>query len=184
MFRPDEVVEVHGQPQTFGVAGVRQMLRKLEWEMKGFGRDDIDRAFWTFNVAVTAWHLVDWAWHDLPDDRRVPRGKFRERCMNECPDLRLCGLIANSSKHGKRDPNRRRSGDELVVTVLLADVVHAKCGIATCGDPISTWTWRLFIRDGEHEHVAGDVFTRVLEFWQGFIEREIPESGRSDRRAA
>jgi hypothetical protein len=27
-----------------------------------------------------------------------------------------------------------------------------------CRDPITTWTWYFNIRDGEQEHVAGDVF--------------------------
>lgn len=172
--QPDEVVDVPGRPHTFGLAGARQMLRKLEWEMAGFGRNDIDRAFWAFNVAVTAWHLGEWVWHDLPASIRShwngDERAFYGWCRHECPELGLCGLITNASKHGNPAWTAAR---EDVVTVSLADVVHAKAGLMHCGDPLSTWTWRLIIRDGGRERAAEDVFAKVLEFWRRCIEREI-----------
>jgi hypothetical protein len=173
---PDELVEVPGSPHTFALAGARQMLRKLEWEMSELARPDAFTVFRAFNVAVTAWHLVDWTWHDLPDHRRSAwKGefkRFRACCETQCPSVRLCGFVADASKHDGPDRNRR---DQPVVTLSSADVMRAKCGVARCGDPLSTWTWRLIIRDDRHEYAAADVFSRALEFWREIIEREITE---------
>ncbi len=183
--QPDEVVEVPGQPHTFGLAGARQMLSKLEWEVRGFGRNDIDRAFWAFNAAVTAWHLAEWVWPELPAATRArwknDEGAFYRWCRQECRELELCGLITNGSKHRDYRPQRAQ---EHVTMVAFADVVHWKWGISGCWDPLSTWTWRLLIRDGERERPAEDVFSQVLEFWRGCIEREIlaaPRGGAVER---
>jgi hypothetical protein len=177
MRAPDEIVEVPGQPHTFGLANARDMLRKLEWEVAEIERHDSFTAYRAFNAAVTAWHLVDWVWRDLVGSgQRRPsdtKDAFQRRCEAVCPELKLCGLIANASKHGGHD--RRRSAGAMS-TVLLADVVRAKAGAMRAGDPLATWTWRLIIRDGEQERTAADVFARTLPFWRELIDRELPVS--------
>jgi hypothetical protein len=172
----DGEIEVPGQPHTFGLASARNMFRKLEWEVAELVRPDIYTVYRAFNVAVTAWHLVEWVWADLPFGRRLVWQNhppaFRENCGKECPDLLLCGLVAEASKHRARDS--RRVKPEGIVTIALADVVHTKAGSAKCGDPLATWTWRLIIREREREHTAIEVFARVLDFWREFIGRELP----------
>lgn len=172
--QPDEIVTVPGPPHTFGLPDARSLLRKLEWELGELGLADTHTHYRAFNVAVTAWHLIDWVWQELPPSRRAvwrdDRRSFRDACEQECPDLALCGMIAEASKHRIRDRPVRKG----VATFAFADVVHAKCGEARADDPLSTWTWRLVIRDGEHERSAADVFSRVLAYWQSVITPEFP----------
>ena len=63
--------------------------------------------------------------------------------------------------------------------MLLANVVHAKFDLMMFGNPRSTWTWCLLIRNGESDHAAKEVFARVLEFRREFIEREIRKAVES-----
>jgi hypothetical protein len=176
MMTPAKVIEVPGQPHTFGLATARSMLRKLEWEVAEVERQDPFTAFRAFNTAVTAWHLVDWVWSDLARSSNGRGGKaqraFQDRCRTACPGLKLCEAITNASKHSGSDRGERAGS----CTTLIADVVYAKCGAAVCGEPLSTWTWRLIIRDGEHEYAAADVFDRILVFWRALIERELPKA--------
>jgi hypothetical protein len=147
------------------------MLRKLEWETHEFQQPDIYATFRAFNVAVTAWHLADWVWRELPPASRSRIGSSKKDFERFCPDLSLCRLIANGSKHGDRG---RRHFNVGTSTKALADVLRSRCGEAVCGRPIATWTWRLTISDGEQEHAAAEVFARVLMFWRDLIDRELP----------
>jgi hypothetical protein len=176
MIAPDEIVEVPGQPHTFALSNARDMLRKLEWEVAELARPDTDTVYRAFNAAVTAWHLTEWVWSDLSQNRRMvwqdSPVAFWEDCGKSCPDLLLCRLVAEASKHRVREGRRVKPAG--VVTISLADVVRAKCGSAKCGEPLSTWTWRLIIREGDREHAAIEVFARALGFWREFIGREMP----------
>ncbi len=71
MVTPDETVEVPGQPHTFALASARDMLRKLEWEVAELARPDFYTVYRAFNTAVTAWHLTEWVWRELPPTRRM-----------------------------------------------------------------------------------------------------------------
>jgi len=102
--------------KAFGLYDYRDMLKKLNWELKNLflrQRSDISAcAYHSFNCAVTAWHVTDWLWHDLSSLSKIEikakekRIKFWKTCQefqryvrDNCPALRLCHQIATGSKH-------------------------------------------------------------------------------------
>lgn len=176
--QPDKVVQVPGLPHTFGLATARNMLRKLEWEIGELPRPDTFKVFRAFNVVVTACHLADWVWREMPRSQRAAWGgtksAFLAQCERDCPPFGQCRRIANSSKHGGPD---ERGGIHDFATISVADVTYAKCGIARCGDPMWTAIFRLSVKDCDGEHPAEDVFARVLAFWRELIDRVLPEPG-------
>src|SRR5713101_4773830 len=97
-------------PNAFGLQSSRDMLMKLQRDFDRLARssepwDHIDHGL---NVAMTAWHLVDWVWAEI---KRSPdrlgelgiqgKGKdgFKDYVLNACPELRYCQIIATSAKH-------------------------------------------------------------------------------------
>src|ERR1700704_7000035 len=63
-----------GRDKTFAFESCRDMLNKLEREIDRYTRvdgKDVDAMKdLAFNIAVTAWHLCDWAFMDLKPEQR------------------------------------------------------------------------------------------------------------------
>lgn len=57
-----------------------------------YGEHQVD---WVFDVAVTAWHLVDWVAIETGGDLQTTR----ERLKNMCPELAVCEQVCNGAKH-------------------------------------------------------------------------------------
>lgn len=74
-------------------------------------RDDITEIDFTdchdsvFNAASTGWHIIDWTFKydaKISDEDKKNNdifGKFRKEREGECPELSLCGDVANKTKH-------------------------------------------------------------------------------------
>lgn len=106
-----------GREKTFRLWHPRQAVAKLRWEydllLKLEDEQAFEDAFAAFNAASTAWHLVEWTWHTLPNLKGpalvFPSQKdFRADCVGRFSGLHICGQIANGGKHfrlEKYDPD-------------------------------------------------------------------------------
>jgi len=105
--------EQRGQ-KVFLLRDTRDLLKKLRFELQQMSltaRHDVEaRAYHAFNCAITAWHVTDWLWHDMPlevrkqvsDPPPEQNGSlqdFQNYTRKDCPALALCYQIATGSKH-------------------------------------------------------------------------------------
>ncbi|WAG79771.1 hypothetical protein LMK08_03630 [Metapseudomonas furukawaii] len=101
------------------------MLQKLSWEIRQLGislrktRESVFAAqgasYHAFNCAVTAWHVVDWAWQEADREMQVAlsrEGKagWIRMLTDSCPALAICQALTNNGKHGIGN-----YGDDMVV---------------------------------------------------------------------
>ncbi|MFL1588291.1 hypothetical protein [Stutzerimonas stutzeri] len=85
------------------------MLWKLNWEIGQLVRElrrseetpfaSQGAAFHAFNCAVTAWHVVDWAWVEGKDKLGGNKKKWIKNITDECPQLAICQALSNNGKH-------------------------------------------------------------------------------------
>jgi len=85
------------------------MLWKLNWEINQLVRElqrseetpfaSQGAAFHAFNCAVTAWHVVDWAWVEGNDKLGGDKKKWVKIITDECPELAICQALSNNGKH-------------------------------------------------------------------------------------
>jgi hypothetical protein len=97
-------------PNAFGLQSSLDMLKKLQRDYFRLARsterqDAIDHGL---NVAMAAWHMVDWVWAEMKHSPErlaelgIPEGgkqAFQDYVLNACPELRYCQIIATSAKH-------------------------------------------------------------------------------------
>jgi hypothetical protein len=105
--------------KTFAYENCRDLLEKLDREIDRYcevaGNDQMltpevmlklvdqlkDGAF---NASVTAWHLCDWVFNDLPEEQRQKLGfkklaDLQTHVTKQCRQLHLCRQAATASKH-------------------------------------------------------------------------------------
>jgi hypothetical protein len=96
-----------GRDKTFAFESCRDMLDKLEREIDRYarvdGKDVEAMKDLAFNIAVTAWHLCDWAYMDLKPEQRDSLhihslGEMHERAFT-CRALYVFRQVATASKH-------------------------------------------------------------------------------------
>lgn len=156
------MVEQSGK--TFGMNEPRHFLDKLEWELQRLmvagdaGPEEL--AYHAMNIALTAWHMVDWTFPYLPEaflaeikDEKGYKSYLTERSRV----ISACRDIANFGKHltvkGRADPG--------VFTVSLPAQSSA------AGSP-SIIVWSIAI-DGELFGI--DEFAKeAVKFWQIFLD--------------
>jgi hypothetical protein len=176
-------------PNAFGLESSLDMLRKLErdyWRLaQSIERQDaIDHGL---NVAMTAWHMIDWVWAEIKrSEARLAelgvRGKgkkafagFKDYVLNACPELRYCQIIATSAKH---------LGYEVKPQDPKFDTRAEPAGIKRVnnqGNPVyydndngepTRWTpnaWELCIFEGAIRRPASEVFFGALFWWRRFL---------------
>jgi hypothetical protein len=156
--------------KVFVIRDAHGMLDKLRWEcINIFNTERFNvcgRAYHSFNCAVTAWHLTDWAAEDISaeacDKIRGMVGKdlsnhgkvaiVQAFARTDSRALRLCEQIANGSKHclltyKTRDPAVRAA--------------VSKGEGYKHGNPM--------IFDETESHAAITIFWEALIWWEGFI---------------
>jgi hypothetical protein len=148
----------------FELRDSRDLLEKLRWELQNlFCRQRHDVAvcqYHTFNCAVTAWHITDWLWRDLPPqlkgELRNASGEllrefkdFQEYVREACPALKLCNQVANGSKH---------SGFRKVSAIISDGDGY------DYGNPV--------IIDGDTHHSADKVFYDALFWFEKFLHEQ------------
>jgi hypothetical protein len=144
--------------EGFWLRDSRDLLEKLRWEIDNLfcrQRYDVEACqYLAYNCAVTAWHVSDWLFEDIPDDLRVSRGwrnlrDFQQFIRRECSALTLCGASANASKHRRVKTTAVRVSDGEGYDY---------------GNPI--------IVDGTERHDASKVFREALRWYEDFLQSE------------
>ncbi len=148
--------------KSFELRDSRDILEKLRWEINNLlCRQRYDIAvcqYHAFNCAVTAWHVTDWLWQDIPSELRNKRQwkdckKFQDYVRKDCPELNLCHQIANGSKHCLVERN-----PDSAISAVISDGKGYDYG-----NPV--------IVEGEAHHMADKVFYDAL-FWFEAFSRE------------
>jgi hypothetical protein len=182
-------------PNAFGLASSHDMLMKLEREI---GRltskrplDRLDAIDYGLNIAITAWHLVDWVWAaDIAHsaERRAKaaamagvqfnkfdQNAFKNYVLSACPDTRYCQIIATSVKHLRYDPQPKDPKFETAAAPAMITWLNNQ------GQPVyftnragQRITWNssatdLWIIEGDTQRRATQVFESVLGWWTQFI---------------
>lgn len=100
--------------KSLAVRTAEDFFYKLVWENKrlhAMPNDGSDEFAYQFiNCALTAWHMVDWAFQELPPDEAArfrKQADFRAHLREICRYLAICREIADGSKHARitRNPD-------------------------------------------------------------------------------
>jgi|GEM_PF-1910041 hypothetical protein len=159
-----------GKDKTFALDNCRDLLRKLEREIKRFGQDRTDieaRIDHAFNAVVTVWHLSDWVFADMTEEQKLKLQIFSLPELKahalQCRAIRLCRQAATASKHWEvtnfPDPNVA----VIVTTKPIGDTTVPWPSIYIAPD------WYLYFVDAQKTLEAEQVFEEALHFWTGFI---------------
>jgi hypothetical protein len=183
-------------PNAFGIQSSSDMLMKLQRDFDRLARslkpwDTTDHGL---NVAMTAWHLIDWVWAEIKHSptRLADLGiqgeggkafeAFKDYVLNACPELRYCQIIATSAKHlgykvTDRDPKFITGTAPESVTWLNNQGMPV--GFANDKGQLVRWLSNvegLFIFEGEKQQRAIDVFVSALIWWQQFLKEGDADS--------
>jgi hypothetical protein len=170
-------------PEVFVLATPDHVLGKLYWEYYSFKKSLTDKSrpighthapsYHAFNFSVTAWHLADWVWEDLGDERRayiaerfnreITRKSDLQRILaGNCRELHICRQIANGSKHKKLSS---KSIDPSVRVGIEWKQTARGAGELTAGAPLADFSYDLFINDQGTSRPAVEVFKIVRNYW-------------------
>jgi hypothetical protein len=75
------------------------LYRKLErtfHRRSAYGEHQVD---WVFDVAVTAWHLVDWVARERNAGGKTKLQPTQAQIKSQCPELAVCEQVCNGVKH-------------------------------------------------------------------------------------
>lgn len=146
------------------IDSAKSLLGKLErsFERRGmYGEAQLD---WVFDMAITAWHIVDW--HAIETGEGL--GGSQERLKALCPELVVCEQLCNGTKHLKlRDPRLAPfdvSSDVRQTNDLKGMKLDIQAG-DTNADIVLTPVV-LVIDKERREWEAIELFHRVLMFWR------------------
>jgi hypothetical protein len=162
------------------------MLTKLAWEVESLERHldvglPIDQAtYWATNAAITAWHLVDWAYADMTDAQQVSLGaklgviltgnegatRFADFVAAKESDLHVCRAIAMTAKHAVLRPSSKARFEKvwpevsLTATVALAD-----------GTVLQPYDLIVRVDGNEEPHEILHVLQRASAWWESFVRQ-------------
>lgn len=157
-----------GVPRTFALENCRDVLDKLMWEIEGFQKespqDVAALAYRAFNGAVTAWHVLDWIWHDLTDEQRAALDvekliDLQNLARRQCRALHLCRQVATASKHRVITAYPDTNVNTAVSAKSMPPPKAAK-GMISVIPPV----WRVKIIDGNVQTDAIDVLTSASSY--------------------
>jgi hypothetical protein len=146
------------------IDSAKSLLGKLE---RSFGRRHVygeAQLDWVFDMAITAWHIVDW--RAIETGEGLDRAK--ERLKNLCPELAVCEQLCNGAKHLElRDPKLapfdvskdvRQTND---LAGIRLDIQAGDTDVEIVLTPV------VVVTDKERrEWDAIELFRRVLMFWR------------------
>ena len=146
------------------IDSAKSLLGKLERSFERrhvYGEAQLD---WVFDMAITAWHIVDW--RAIETGERL--GGAKERLKKLCPELAVCEQLCNGAKHLElRDPkltpfdvsNDVRQTNDLAGIRL--DIQAGDTNVDIFLTPV------VLVTDRERrEWEAIELFRRVLMFWR------------------
>jgi hypothetical protein len=173
--------------RRFGINSCRDMLGKLEREISRLevARTLEDAGDHGTNAAVAAWHLVDWTWSALKENRQIlyritaeaARGqlddcKFKQWICEDprCPSLEICQKITNSFKHSIDDEANSNLKQEWVEVYWTGAEGQNLTFTGARGEELSFVNAWLIV-DGENKYPALELFKEVHKFWSEFLDR-------------
>ncbi len=165
---------------VFRMRSVHDIFRKLYRERRRFelagsdneGRQNqVDAAV---NFAITAWHMTDWVWQR---QERELCERFGVRCKREflnkmreqCPDLKVCDVIANAAKHGGT-ADKREDRPEIETVLVAEPVAEGGAGVELYA-VVADRKWSLRIEVNGRSEDPHALFYRVFGFWSQFIQQ-------------
>ena len=142
------------------------LCRKLERTCNRrsvYGENQVD---WVFDVAVTAWHLVDW----VARERNANLKATQEQLKKKCPELTVCEQVCNGAKHlVLNDPKLQPfdvatdvRGTDDQVGITRADLIPEDGKSHTI---VLTAKVEITDKDGNNWE-AIVLFRKALSFWQ------------------
>jgi hypothetical protein len=178
-------------PNAFGLQSSRDMLMKLEREMERLAsaNSQLDVIDHGLNVAMTAWHLVDWVWADikcLPDWRAAVAAKidiqaealkdrdFKNYAVGQCPELRYRQIITTSAKRfgcmpRSEDPKFNSDAASSPVQITWRNRWGQPVyWLNNQGEQVTFTSekWDLWIIQGEERRRAVEVYERSIAWWR------------------
>lgn len=160
--------------KTLAIRNARDFLYRLRWESERLeklyndGNDEFVYAF--INAALTAWHMIDWAYSDFGPDglERFPNPKdFRDHVRATCGYMVICREIADGCKHAKVT----RNPDHSIGTVQIPEDVGLSVGL-------SGWRpWYVETHNGMHD--PKQIIRSCLYYWLDVIAHDMPLWGAS-----
>ena len=168
--------------RSFGLQTANDLLKKLEREYDRFcSSPHEDKSDHAFNFAITAWHMVDWVWHESMDKSGAAFGcekfdHFHSKVRSECGALQICYEIATGSKHVILKPEKAKAVELTktttsrgggVVRSVVSPVVMPVATSVTGSYPVAQHVIRL---KAGGTVPARSVFGEALEYWETVVK--------------
>jgi hypothetical protein len=178
-------------PQSFNIGDASQLLRKLTVEILQFIESNSSSTlsgYLALNIAMTAWHMVDWVSADMDAEQRRVATQYLGRPISNhddlasavtsvCEAMRICQVIATAGKHVEV----RRRPDPTLATMFKLVKPHPDKGMLP-GEGLS-YIW--VIKCNRNEYLAGEIFKKAHRFWEDLLSRlgmiEDPYNSRERR---
>jgi|WetSurMetagenome_2_1015567.scaffolds.fasta_scaffold169597_3 hypothetical protein len=177
--------------QSFNIGDASQLMRKLTVEIHQFAKHNSSSTisgYLALNIAMTAWHMVDWVDADMDEDQCDTASRYLGQPLSNhksfvvavttaCTALRICQVIATAGKHAEV---KDRPDPSLSTRFKLVKSDPNKAGLP--GEGLS-YIW-VIKRSGE-EYLAEEIFKKVHRFWEDLLTHlsmiEDPIMGRGWR---
>lgn len=159
--------------KTLAIRNARDFLYKLRWESERLeklvndGNEEFAYAF--INAALTAWHMIDWAYNDLGPEGRAKFPEpwhFREYVRANCGYMILCREIADGSKHAVLT---HRPDPHIGTVQIPVDV-----GISVGPDGWRPW----YIETKHTMQEPKQIIRSCLDFWTSIITESMLAWGK------
>jgi hypothetical protein len=161
--------------QSFNIGDASQLLRKLTIEIHQFTESSFSSTlsgYLALNIAMTAWHMVDWVSADMNTVQRKEATRYLGRPISNnvdlavavtsaCEALRICQVIATAGKHVEV---KRRPDPSLATKFKLVKPSPNKARLP--GEGLS-YIW-VIKRNGK-EYLAEEIFKEAHRFWENLL---------------
>jgi hypothetical protein len=177
-----------GKNKTTAIAGPRDLLGKLAWEIealdKAWQESAIVQSYHVFNCAVTAWHLCDWTWSAMdaiqqaaiksamPAGTKYPLEKFVQL---ERDELRICRQIAIGMKHVEV-----QSYPDAKVTAIAEKSIEILQSTTDPNELKLQHGHGVFVWDSGKPWIASNVFRGAYDYWLAFLDRRAIDVHRNE----
>lgn len=161
--------------QSFNIGEASHLLRKLTSEIHQFTKSSSSSTlsgYHALNIAMTAWHMVDWVNADMDAHQREIATQLFGRPIsnqknlavavtNTCEALRICQVIATAGKHVEV-----KCRPEPLLATRFKLIRPEPCEAKLPGEGL-TCIW-VIKRDGK-EYLAEEVFKEAHRFWEDLL---------------
>jgi hypothetical protein len=146
-------------------AALFEKLERAFLRRATYGDYQID---WVFDVAVTAWHLVDWAAREAAGSDKAAVHMKQDSLKQKCPALAVCEQICNGAKHLVLDDPRLRPFSIASDVRGTTDLIGVSADVVPGGAPIDlVLTPRVLVTDRDGKTWDAILLLRsVLSFWR------------------